>query len=129
MADSIIAIPNHCDKTTGSFKIKNAMVTETGNSNEDRILPKPNPVLGKPLFINIGGIIVPNKAKKTPYIPKIEKLNFLFCIINVDIITINNPPYSIYNVLIELGKLRAILFAVYKVVVNEQAAKIPNNKP
>ena len=59
-------MPLHCQKTTFSFKIKNAIRTETGNSNEATILPKPNPVIGKPAFSNIGGIIVPKRAKNKP---------------------------------------------------------------
>ena len=66
MAKIINAMPLHCQKTTFSFNIKNAMKTETGNSKEATILPKPSPVLGKPAFSNIGGIIVPNSAKNNP---------------------------------------------------------------
>ena len=66
MAKIINAMPLHCQKTTSSFNIKNAIRTETGNSKEATILPKPNPVFGKPAFSNIGGIIVPKSAKNNP---------------------------------------------------------------
>lgn len=44
------------------------MVTETGNSNEETILPKPNPVCGKPLFKRIGGKTVPKIANGNPQV-------------------------------------------------------------
>ena len=66
MARSIKTIPHHCQSTTSSFNSKKAISTETGNSKEATILPKPNPVFGKPAFNNIGGIIVPKKAKNNP---------------------------------------------------------------
>ena len=66
IASIINKIPNHCQITTSSFKIKYAIITETGNSNEATILPNPNPVFGKPAFNNIGGIIVPKRAKNNP---------------------------------------------------------------
>ena len=59
-------MPHHCQITTFSFNIKNAISTETGNSSDATMLPKPNPVFGKPAFNNIGGIIVPKKAKNNP---------------------------------------------------------------
>jgi hypothetical protein len=46
-----------------------AIVTETGSSNAETILPKPIPVSGNPAFISSGGIIVPNKG----LLPILEK--------------------------------------------------------
>ena len=74
IAKMIKAIPNHCIPKTSSFKRKKAIITETGNSNEETILPNPIPVLGKPAFSNIGGIIVPKRAKTIPHFVKISKL-------------------------------------------------------
>lgn len=51
-----------------------AIVTETGSSRDETILPKPNPALGKPILNKIGGIIVPNNARIKPYFHKIEYL-------------------------------------------------------
>ena len=51
------------------------MVTETGSSMEEMILPSPSPVLGKPRLNKIGGKIVPKMAKNKPYFQKIEKSN------------------------------------------------------
>ncbi len=59
-------MPQHCHTTTFSFKIRKAISTETGNSKEATILPKPKPVFGKPAFSNKGGIIVPKSAKNKP---------------------------------------------------------------
>lgn len=44
IAKMIKAIPNHCIPKTSSFKRKKAIITETGNSNEETILPNPIPV-------------------------------------------------------------------------------------
>lgn len=66
IAIMINIMPIHCKATTCSFNIINAIITETGSSNEDTILPKPSPVWGKPAFISRGGIIVPKRAKKIP---------------------------------------------------------------
>jgi len=44
IAKMIKAIPTHCENTTVSLRIKNAIDTETGNSNEATILPKLIPV-------------------------------------------------------------------------------------
>ena len=74
IAEIMINIPNHCELITVSSKIKYAIKTETGNSSAETILPKPIPVTGNPAFINNGGIIVPNKARKTPHFKKILKL-------------------------------------------------------
>ena len=49
------------------------MVTETGNSKEEIILPRPNPVFGNPKFKRIGGSMVPKAAKNNPYFQNIEK--------------------------------------------------------
>lgn len=74
IAKIINAIPNHCVRITVSFRMKKAIVTETGNSNEETILPNPIPVFGKPAFINIGGIIVPKTAKTMPHLQKMSRL-------------------------------------------------------
>lgn len=60
--------PIHCIKKIVSFKIIKAIQTETGNSKEEIILPKPIPVLGKPALSNNGGIIVPKRANKMPHL-------------------------------------------------------------
>jgi hypothetical protein len=62
IASNINKMPNHCDKITVSFKSTNAVVTDTGNSRAETILPSPIPVNGKPAFNNIGGITVPKSA-------------------------------------------------------------------
>lgn len=62
------AIPSHCIAVTVSLSNTNAKVTETGNSNEDTILPNPTPVSGKPLFNKIGGNTVPNKESMIPQV-------------------------------------------------------------
>jgi hypothetical protein len=61
-------IPIHCQKLTVSFRIMNAIKTETGNSKAETILPNPIPVNGKPAFNNIGGITVPKSAIKIPHL-------------------------------------------------------------
>ena len=66
IAVSINKIPNHCMNNTSSCNKKYAIVTETGNSREATILPKPIPVCGKPEFNKIGGIMVPKSAIKIP---------------------------------------------------------------
>lgn len=58
-------------------KIK-ANKTETGNSKEDRILPKPKPTFGNPKLNSIGGKIVPKTAKNNPYFQKIDTLKTSF---------------------------------------------------
>lgn len=73
MAKMIIAIPVHCMANTCSCKTIKAIVTETGNSIEDTILPSPNPVFGKPLFNKMGGSTVPNKDKNNPHVKKISR--------------------------------------------------------
>ena len=74
MARIIRIIPIHCVRITVSFKIKQAIITETGSSSAETILPSPIPVNGKPRFNNIGGIIVPNKARMIPHLKKISRL-------------------------------------------------------
>ncbi len=68
IAKIMIAIPVHCIGNTVSGITIHARVTETGNSNDDTILPKPNPVCGKPLFNKIGGNTVPNKESINPHV-------------------------------------------------------------
>lgn len=68
IAKIITAIPVHCIARTCSCKRTKAIVTETGNSNEETILPKPNPVCGKPLFKRIGGNTVPKIANGNPQV-------------------------------------------------------------
>jgi hypothetical protein len=74
IARMIRIIPIHCVRITFSFKRTNAIITETGSSRAETILPKPIPVNGKPKFIRIGGIIVPNKDKIIPHFRKIARL-------------------------------------------------------
>lgn len=68
IAKIITAIPVHCMARTCSCSTMNAMVTETGNSIEETILPKPKPVCGKPLFSRIGGNTVPNNERIIPQV-------------------------------------------------------------
>ena len=68
IANIITAIPAHCIANTCSCKTINARVTESGNSNDDTILPKPKPVCGKPLFNRIGGNTVPNNESINPHV-------------------------------------------------------------
>jgi hypothetical protein len=51
---------------TFSFSNINAIVTETGSSNDEMILPNPNPAFGKPILKRTGGMMVPNSAKINP---------------------------------------------------------------
>lgn len=71
IASKIKIIPIHCNTTTFSFNIKKAINTDTGNSKEETILPRPIPVRGNPAFIKSGGMMVPKSAKKRPYSKKI----------------------------------------------------------
>ena len=74
MAKMIKTIPTHCKKITFSFNKTYAIITETGNSRAETMLPKPIPVNGNPAFISIGGIIVPNKDRTIPHFMKIARL-------------------------------------------------------
>ena len=70
MAKIIIKIPIHWDRITVSLSTIKAMVTETGSSKAETILPIPIPVNGKPALSNIGGITVPKTATKIPHLKK-----------------------------------------------------------
>lgn len=59
-------------RITFSFNKTKAIVTETGSSKDEIILPKPKPVFGNPKLNKTGGIIVPKSAKIKPYVQKIE---------------------------------------------------------
>ena len=74
MAKIIRTIPIHCRKTTFSFNKTKAIITETGSSNAETMLPKPIPVNGKPAFMSIGGIIVPKRESTIPHFIKMAKL-------------------------------------------------------
>ena len=99
MAKIINTIPIHWMNKTLSFNKKKAINTETGSSNEETILPNPIPVCGKPAFNNIGGIIVPNKAKTIPHLVKISKLKGVVCVYKLKPKTITAPPNNIYKLL------------------------------
>ena len=66
IASRIKTMPIHWLKITFSPNKIKAMVTETGSSSEDTILPNPNPVLGNPRLNKVGGIMVPNNARMNP---------------------------------------------------------------
>ena len=51
---------------TSSPNKTKAMVTETGNSSDEIMLPNPKPVFGNPKLNNMGGMMVPNKARTKP---------------------------------------------------------------
>lgn len=72
IAKSISAIPTHCIKITFSPNKTKAIVTETGNSKEETMLPNPSPAFGNPTLNKIGGIMVPKSDKIKPYFHKIE---------------------------------------------------------
>lgn len=129
MARIIKTIPNHCDKMTFSFKIKNAIITETGSSSAETILPKPIPVIGNPKLSNIGGMIVPKSARKIPHFRKILKLNGVVCVKNAKANTIIAPPKSMYKLRCAEEIPMATLLAVNMVVVNEAAANNPQKIP
>ncbi len=44
IAKTIKITPNHWERITVSFRIKKAIITETGNSNEETMLPNPKPI-------------------------------------------------------------------------------------
>ena len=114
---------------TFSLRIKNAINTETGNSNAETILPNPIPVMGKPAFSSIGGIIVPKSARKIPHFKKIATLKGVVCVNKAKAKTITAPPKSIYKLRCAEEMPRATLLAVNMVVVNEEAANKPQMIP
>ena len=125
----IKAIPNHCIPKTSSFKRKKAIITETGNSNEETILPNPIPVCGNPAFIKSGGIIVPKRDSMTPHFMKILKLKGVDCVTIAKANTMTAPPNSMYKLRCAEEMPTATRFAVNIVVVNEAAARRPNTIP
>ena len=129
IANKIIKIPNHCEAITLSFRTKNAIITETGNSNEATILPNPMPVSGKPILNKIGGIMVPNKEIISPHFKKIPKLNGVICVQIEKPKTIIEPPRSMYKLRCAADIFVATLLAVNMVVVKDIAANIPQNMP
>ena len=97
MANMIRIIPIHCIKVTFSCKRKYAIKTETGSSNAETILPNPIPVSGKPAFINIGGIIVPNNDSIIPHFRNISKWKVVLMVATAKTKTITAPPKSMYK--------------------------------
>jgi hypothetical protein len=72
IAKRIKTIPTHCIKSTFSPSKTKAMVTETGSSSDETMLPSPNPAFGNPTLNKMGGIIVPKRASTNPYVENIE---------------------------------------------------------
>ena len=66
IAKRIKIIPTHWITITSSPNKTKAMVTETGNSSDEIMLPNPKPVFGNPKLNNMGGMMVPNKARTKP---------------------------------------------------------------
>ena len=64
---NIIMIPTICNRDTFSARIRCAQNTAAGNSRVSRIALIAGPIFGIPLVKHIGGIMVPNKAKKLPH--------------------------------------------------------------
>ena len=122
-------IPNHCNGYTVSFSKVKAIITETGSSRAETILPNPIPVSGNPAFNSIGGIIVPKRAMIIPHFAKISKLKGVTCVNKAKVNTITAPPRIIYKLRCVEEMVVATLFAVNIVVVKEEAASKPNRSP
>ena len=129
IAIMIKEMPSHCNKTTFSLRIIKAIITETGSSSAETILPNPMPVIGKPKLSNIGGMIVPKSARKIPHFKKILKLKGVVCVKRANAKTMIAPPKSIYKLRCADEIPTATLLAVSMVVVKDAAANIPQKIP
>lgn len=117
MAKIISATPAHCRGITVSLRIKCANKMDTGISTEDTILPRPIPVLGKPLVNSRGGNMVPNRARKAPHFQMTEKLKCCISSTFQKIIMASNPPRTRYMLRFTPGRCRATLFDEYMATV------------